>query len=102
MKFYILPKFPILANKLQTSFNDNITNILFSQNIDITGPIYEVEEDKDGWEKLAATAVDVVKHLTIIIMSNTIIPITNMIIIDTSKSMNKSPPLWFDGRAASF
>ena len=96
MKFYILPKFPILANKLQTSFNDNITNILFSQNIDITGPIYEVEEDKDGWEKLATAAVDVVKHLTIIIISNTIITITisnttitittisKMIIIDTS------------------
>ena len=97
MKFYILPKFPILANKLQTSFNDNITNILFSQNINITGPIYEVEEDKDGWEKLATAAVDVVKHLTIIIISNTIITITiisnttitittisKMIIIDTS------------------
>ena len=97
MKFYILPKFPILANKLQTSFNDNITNILFSQNIDITGPIYEVEEDKDGWEELATAAVDVVKHLNITIISNTIITITiisnttitittisKMIIIDTS------------------
>ena len=68
-----------------------LANTFFSQNIDITCPIYDVEEDKDRWEEFTTTAVNVVKHLsnTSIILSSITIVSTITIISSINSISNK-------------
>ena len=62
-----------------------LNSIIFSQYIDITRPIYEVEDDKDRWKELATAAVDVVEHLdNVNIIYNTITIYTNISIFSIS------------------
>ena len=49
------------------------------QNIHITCPIYEVEDNKHRWEEFSAAAVDVMEHLPITITTTIIIAITTII-----------------------
>ena len=50
------------------------------QNIHITCPIYEVEDNKHRWEEFSAAAVNVMEHLPITITTT----ITTTIIIATT------------------